>query len=617
MERMWSDVRYTLRSLGQSPLFTITAVLGLGLGLAVSSLMFSAVNVYVFRPLPVRSGGELVALGVQKPTSNALRNLSYPNLLDIRDDLRSFDAVFAYAPFSSSVRAADRSERLNGQAVTGNYFQTLGVRPHVGRALLPEDDRPAADPVAVISHAFWTNRLASDPAIVGGVLYLNGSSFSVVGVAAEGFQGIDSLLRSDLWVPAAHATRAGNGAMQNRDGNGVRVRAFLRPGVARAQAQAEVDTLAARLRERYPVENNGLHISVIPEKRTRPLIDARDLVPVVGSLLIGLGLIVLINTCGSVMGLMLARSVERQREVSLRLALGASGRQVLWQTVLESVFVAVGGGLVAWLGVKWAAGVISAAVPLTSGYRFDVQPDLTVFVFTFLIAVTAGVAIGIVPALAAIRTDIRTVLGSGHAVTTDRRRTRMRARIVIVQFAIVTVLLVTAGLFTGSANVAKEAEVGFATGDRLLFRVSPGDNGYDEPRGRQIFDDVLARAASLPGVRSATTVHDVPLGASSASFEVRAQDQPADGCPAPRVLQRRWAELFRRDGDTARARPDVRCTRRARRQPCDRQRDARRQLLARTRIRSGSNYPWLARATKRRNVRRDRRGEEREIQLDS
>ena len=463
MEHMWSDVRYTLRSLAQSPQFTITAVLGLGLGLAVSSLMFSAVNAYLFRPLPVRSGGELVAFGVNKPTSNALRNLSYPNLLDIRDDLRSFDAVFAYAPYSASVRVADRSERLNGQAVTGNYFQTLGVRPHIGRALLPDDDLAAADPVAVISHAFWTNRLSSDPAIVGGVLYLNGSSFSVVGVAAEGFQGIDSLLRSDLWVPAAHATRAGNGAMQNRDGNGVRVRAFLRPGVARTQGQAEVETRAARLRERYPVENSGLRISVIPERRTRPLIDTRDVVPVAGSMLIALGLIVLLNTCGSVMGLMLARSVERQREVSLRLALGASGGQVLWQTVLESVFVAVGGGLVAWFGVRWAAGIISAAVPLNSGYRFDVQPDLTVFVFTFLIAVTAGVAIAIVPALAAIRTDIRTILGGGHAVTPDRRRTRMRARIVIVQFAIVTVLLVTAGLFTGSASVAKEAEVGFAT----------------------------------------------------------------------------------------------------------------------------------------------------------
>jgi putative ABC transport system permease protein len=181
--------------------------------------------------------------------------------------------------------------------------------------------------------------------------------------------------------------------------------------------------------------------------------------------------------------------------------------------------------------VRWTAGFLSAAVPLGSTYRFDVQPDLTVFVFTFLIAGTAGIAIGVVPALAAIRTDIRSILASAHAVTTDRRRTRMRARIVIGQFAIVTVLLVTAGLFTGSANVGKEAEVGFATSDRLLIRLSPGDNGYDEPRGRQIVDDILTRAASLPGVGAATSVHDVPLGASSASFEVRAQDQPLDAAP--------------------------------------------------------------------------------------
>jgi putative ABC transport system permease protein len=305
------------------------------------------------------------------------------------------------------------------------------------------------------------------------------------------------------------------------------VRAYLRSGVTLRQARAEVDALSARLRDRYPAENAGLRISLLPERRTRPLIDASDLMPIVGSMLIGLGIIVLANTCGSVMGLVLARSTERQKEISLRLALGASARQVLSHAVLESLLVALAGGLVAWFVVGWAADLISVQVSLSSGFRFDVQTDNTVLAFTLLLATLAGITVGSIPALAATRSDIRSNL-LGHGATTDSRRTRARARVVVVQFALVTVLLVTAGLFVGGARVAADTELGFATDHRLLVGVSPRDNGYDERRGRQIFDDVLARAASLPGVRSATIVQDVPLGASSSSIEVRAHDQPAD-----------------------------------------------------------------------------------------
>jgi predicted permease len=533
IERLWSDVRYALRSLARSPQFAIAAVLGLGIGLAISSLMFSVVNAYLFRPLPVKSGPDLVALGVQKPTWSALRNLSYPNLVDIRDDLYSFDSVFAYSTANPAVRWGSLSERWGAQVVTGNFFQALGVQPRLGRALLPDDDVAGAMPVAVISHAIWQNRLASDPSVLGRTLSLNGSSFVVVGIAPEGFQGIDSLLRSDVWVTLASASKVGGGT-DNRDSNSLRVRGYLRPAVGTRAAQAEVDTLAVRLRERYPVENAGLRILVLPERRTRPLIDAGGLVPIVGSMLIGLGIVVLINTCGSVMGLLLARSVERQREVSLRMALGATARQVIGASVLEGVLVAISGGLVASLVVAWGAQAIATGVPIGSGYRFDIQPDPRVLAFTFVIAAIAGAAIGLVPALAATRADIRSNLGSGQGVTSDRRRTRTRARVVMVQFALVTVLLVTAGLFMGRAGGTQDVDIGFATGSRILIPVSPGDNGYDEPRGRQILDEALARAGALPGVRSATLVQDVPLGASSSSIEVRAQDQAADA-PSRRV----------------------------------------------------------------------------------
>jgi predicted permease len=530
MEGLWRDLRYALRSLARSPQFAVAAVLGLGIGLAVSSLMFSVVNAYLFRPLPVKSGNELVALGVQKPTWNGLRNLSYPNLIDIRDDLRSFEDVFAYSTVSPAVRLGSVSERWGAQVVTGNFFQALGVQPRLGRALLPDDDVAGATPVAVISHAMWENRLASVPSILERTISLNGSPFVVVGVAPEGFQGIDSLLRSDVWVAAASASKVGSGT-DNRDSNALRVRGHLRPGVGMKTAQAEVDILSVRLRERYPAENAGLRVLVLPERRTRPLIDAGGLVPIVGSMLIGLGIVVLINTCGSVMGLLLARSVERQREVSLRMALGATSKQVIGASVLESVLVAMGGGLVASVVVAWGARVIATGVPLASGYRFDIRPDPRVLAFTFLIAAVAGAAIGLVPALGAARADIRSSLGSGHGVTGDRRRTRARTRVVMVQFALVTVLLVTAGLFMSGASGTKNTDIGFATDSRILIPVSPGDNGYDETRGRQILDEALTRAAALPGVRSATLVWDVPLGASSSSIEVRAQGQAADAPP--------------------------------------------------------------------------------------
>jgi predicted permease len=522
MQRVWRDLRFALRALAKSPAFALTAILGLGFGLAVSSVLFSAVNAYLFRPLPVRRGGDIVALGVRKPTFGTLRNLSYPNLIDIRDDVQSFEALFAYSPFTAAVRVDSLAEHRNGQIVTGNFLQVLGIRPEAGRLLVADDDLPAANPVVVVGYTFWKSQLDGDPKVVGRALMLNGSPFVVVGVAAEGFRGIDALLAADVWVPAEQADRAGGGT-GNRDGNGFRVRGYLKPGVSRSQAQAEIETLAARLRERYPVENAGLRIQVLPEKRTRPLIDVTSLAPVVGSMVIGLGLVVLINACGSVMGLTLARSIERQREVAVRRALGASTRQVLWENVLESLLIALGAGLVAWIAVGWIADAVSAGLSASSDYRFDLQPDITVLAFTIFVAGASGVAIGVVPALAAIRTDIRSVLGGGRGASPGR--TRLRARIVMVQFAVVTVLLVTAGLFAESATAAKETELGFSQEDRLLVPVSPGDNGYDESRGRRIVEEVLARARAIPGVRAATAVRDVPLGPSSSSFEVRAEGQ--------------------------------------------------------------------------------------------
>ncbi len=521
MDRAWTDLRQVLRSLAQSPLFTVVAVLGLGLGLSASSLMFSVANAYLFRPLPVRNGNDLVALGVRKPTSDNLRNLSYPNLVDIRDDVRAFDGLVAYSSLTARVRLGSLGTAVGAQEVTGNYFDVLGLRPALGRLLGPADDRPGAPPVAVISHALWQGRLASAPEVLGRTIDLSGSSFVVVGVAPEGFGGIDALQRADAWVTVA---QLGGGS---RDGNGFRVRGYLSPGSSLTQAQAEVDAMAARLREQYPTENAGLNILVIPERRTRPLIDASDLAPIAGVMVIGLGLIVLINTSGSVMGLMLARSMERSKEMSLRLALGASARRVVGQSVLEAILLAAGAGLVAWLLAGWAADVVSATVERSSSFRFDVRPDGTVVAFTLLAALATGIAVGVVPALAAVRTDLRAFLGGGRGVTADRRGTRARARVVAVQFALVTLLLVTAGLFTGSARALDQEEIGFATSNRLLLDLAPGDLGYDEARGRQVLDDVLARATALPGVRSATLVQDVPLGLSSSSIEVRA-DATAD-----------------------------------------------------------------------------------------
>jgi predicted permease len=524
MERIWTDLRYALRSLTMSPQFTVPAVLGLAVGLSIATLMFSAVNAFLFRPLPVRGGGNLVALAAQKPTSGGIRNLSYLNLVDIRDDLRSLDGVIAYSPINPSFRAGDFSDRLFGQVVTGNYFESLGIGAASGRTLRSADDTAAAPPAIVISHALWINRFQSNPAAVGSAIFLNGTAFDVVGVAREGFHGIDSLLRADFWVAAAHAERAG-GTTGTRDTNMFRIRASVRPGTTVAQAQAELDVLSTRLQERYPVENAGLRISLVPETRTRPTIDMRDRMPVVGALLMGLALMVLLNTCANVTGLTLARSVGGQRDVSLRLALGASTRRVVSQVVLENVLIALAAGVAGFVVVRWGAAVLSATVALNPPYHIDIEPNLLVFAFTLALAALAGVAVALAPALSAVRTDLRAMLHYGQGATEDRRRTRARGRAVMTQFALVTVLLTTAILFTRSASNAKTADLGFATDNRLLFTLAPGDNGYDAERGRRIIEDLLTQVRGIPGIRAASIVHDVPLGPSSSSIEVRPADQ--------------------------------------------------------------------------------------------
>ena len=526
MERLWTDLRYALRSLVMSPQFTAPAVLGLGVGLSIATLMFSVVNAFLFRPLPVSHGGELVALSAQKPTSNGVRNLSYLNLADIRSDIRLLDGILAYSPINPSVRGNGFSDRLFGQVVTGSYFDALGITASAGRPLRPADDTPAAPPSIVISHALWSNRLHADPSLVGGSLFLNGKAFAIVGIAPEGFHGIDSLLRADFWVSVAHAEQAG-GTRGNRDTNMFRIRAHVRPGTTMAAAQAELDVLSTRLQQQYPAENAGLRISIVPETRTRPTMDMRDRMPIVGGMLMGLALMVLLNTCANVTGLMLARAARGQKDVSLRLALGASARRVVSQVVLEAVLVSLAAGAVGFLIVRWGASVTSATVALNPPYGIDIAPNLVVLGFTFVLSAVVGVIVGLAPALSAVRSDLRATLQYGSAATEDRRRTRARARAVVAQFALVTVLLTTASLFTRSAENARGADLGFATRDRLLFTVSPGDNGYDAERGRRVVEALLAEMRAVPGVQAASMVHDVPLGPSSSSIEVRPADNGA------------------------------------------------------------------------------------------
>lgn len=526
MEQLYSDLRYAVRSLLKTPQFTVTVIVLLGIGLGASASMFSIVNAFRFRPLPVRDGGNMVVLSARRAARTNLTNLSYPNFEDIRDRNGVFSSLIAYNPIRPRVSTETFSGISWGQVVTGNYFQELGVTPLLGRGLTPGDDTPGAPAVVAISDVFWKNSLASDPSVIGKRIYLNGYPFTVSGVMAEGFHGTNSLLRADLWVAAEKSATVAGASLTNRQGNQWRILGRLKPETTLSQAQANLDLLSTELQEQFPTENRGLSTQVFREKHARPEPSASNLASVLWAFLMAMGFVLLGITGANVTSLMFARSAARQHEISVRLALGATRPRLFSQLLIESLLLSLcGGALGFWIDRWWMQGFSTGPMPANFPWYFDFQPDNTVLLFTMVLAAASGLLVGLAPAFLATRHDLQVWLKDGPNSTRSPKRSRLQACVITSQFAMVTLLLVLAALFMRSAAAARTVDVGFETDNRLLFSISTDDNGYDATRGRQLLEDLLARTRALPGVSSVEAISETPLGFDTGSMEVRPFDK--------------------------------------------------------------------------------------------
>jgi predicted permease len=530
---IYRDFRFAVRLLGRNPLFTAVAVLSLGLGIGANSALFGMFNSLLWRPRPVESPGRLVSL--YSRSANAPFYDGYP-WLEYQDyaSEKSFDGLAAYAVTECAlVVPGQEATRLYAEAVSGNYFGLLRPRMQLGRGFLPDEGRTIGrDPVAVIGYRLWQRRFSSDPGVVGRTVTLNGQPFTVIGVVAPEFHGVFAVYFSaDLWVPATMLPRMQGTFTQvfeSRDARIFRLIGRLRPGVRLEQARAEAATVAARLERSYPKNNKDVRSLVFRQIDTRPEVEISGATNGIAFLFMGVAGLVLLIACANVANLLLARSSGRRKEIAMRAALGATRFQIIRLLLVESTLLAlIGGGVGLYFGAVASDLIGSIQVPTDLPLIFDFHTDARVVVFTLAMALLAGIAFGLLPALRISRGDLVPSLKASPTAGSTARRFTLGNALVVLQVAASLVLLVVAGLCLRSIPGARTIDPGFRTEHRVLLTFSPSLVGYDQPRSAQFFRVLMQRVRALPSIESAALARYVPLDFNSSGGDIVIEGRPA------------------------------------------------------------------------------------------
>jgi predicted permease len=517
VETFLQDLRYALRALVKNRAFTTVAVLSLGLGVGANTTIFSFVNGLLLKPPAVAEPDRLVELWQHNVTRGtgigSSMQLSYPDFEYFRDRNHVFSEMAAFTAETSAVvwNRGGEGEMLHGAMVSGNFFSLLGVRPALGRGFLAEEDRSgAASTVIVLSHALWTDRLGSDPSVLGKVLTLNGRGFTVVGVAPPGFTGLMAGFAADFWTPlAVHAAVSPSLDAAERHQHWVVGIGRLKPDVTRAQAIADLAILGEQLAAAFPEAERNL----APSAMAVALIPApfRGLVGGASGVLMAVVGLVLLIACANVANLLLAKAAGRRRELAIRFALGANRRRVVQQLLTESAVIALLAGSLGLLLSLWAAPLLLSMKPASLPLFLNVSPDARVLAFTLLASLAAAVGFGLAPALQQSRTNHVESLKEGSQQA-GASTSRLRSALVIAQVTACVVLLVGASLCLRSLMNARAIDPGFRIAGGLTASLNVQTFGYDEPRGRAFYAQLLDRVRALPGVQSAGLADHLPLG---------------------------------------------------------------------------------------------------------
>ncbi len=522
MDKLLQDIRFGVRMMLKSPGFTLVAVLSLALGIGANTAIFTLVNAVFLHPVPVKNPSELMSIfTVDDKNAFAGNNklpTSQPNFADLRDHNVSFLGMYADQPFPAAITVGNQAEELNGQIVSGNYFDVLGVKPLLGRFFLPDEDTGnGSHPVMVLSYAIWQRKFGGDPNVIGRDYVLNAQAFTVIGVAARDFDGTNPLAGPDLWVPLSTHNLVLSGTLKEwyneRRFLGFNAVGRLKPGVTRAQADAEVKGIFRQLEADYPTPNHGRSATVVPllESTINPVF--RNLLLRAGGLLMVVVGLVLLIACANIANLLLARATGRSREIAVRLALGASRGRLITQLMTESLLLALAGGA---LGL--AIGVMARNVlwtmrpaPLLDS-RLDLSLDSTVLLFTAGISLLTGIIFGLAPAWHMTRPDLTVELKERSGQTAGASRVfSLRNAFVVSELGLALITLIGAGLFLLSLRNAQRIDPGFDTTNLVMMDFNLGTQGYDNPRGLQFHRDVVQRVKALPGVQGAAVANFAPL----------------------------------------------------------------------------------------------------------
>jgi predicted permease len=543
------DVRFGVRLLRRSPMFSVVAVLSLAIGIGATSAVFSLADALLFRKLPVEAPDDLTLFqwrsGPRDPapslsgnsrgdaTMNVSTSFSLPTFMALRREAAGAARVFGFAKLGGDVDVTigRESDIASAQFVSGNYYSTLGVHPAAGRLLVDSDDQLAASPAAVISHAFWVRRFGASPGAVGTIMTINRLPVTIVGVAPKGFQGTLELgdspsLSLPLALRPAIDTR---GQWTSPSMWWVLVMARLEPGVTPDALQSALDAVLKRsVAEGVPdlASHELPRLELLPGARGLDEVRASGRNPL--SIMASVVIVVLLVACANIANLLLVRGTARRREVALRSAIGASRGRLVRQLLTESIVLAILGSIGGLLVASSIAAALLPAVNVSSIDAFDIRTDWRLFAFTALIAGGCSALFGVVPALRTTRVGIAAGLqDSTRGTSAAPRRASLTGMLVVVQIALSVLLVVVAGLLVHSVRNLYRVDTGFDATNTLLFDVYPGRSGYDQPRTRVALEQIRERLSLLPAVRSASFSHTAPISGSEAIAVGLPLDAPA------------------------------------------------------------------------------------------
>lgn len=526
MRTLLQDLRYSLRVLVKNPGFAAVAIFSLALGIGANTTIFTVVNAVLLNPLPVQDSSRVVELDtIDSKTSIGAANatklgMSWPNARDYAEKNSVFSGLSVFTIAGLNLSGQGEPKQINGQLVSANYFDVLGVKPVIGRTFLSdEDQKPGGDTVAVLSYGLWAQQFGSDRSILGKTITLNAVPYTVIGVAAPNFKGTFTFLNpEEIWIPLSMYKQVLTGFaadnLNDRRALFVLAIARLKPGVNMAQAEASLKPIASALEKEYPVDNAGRSVALTSLSNAAVGANNYQQFSLAGGMMMGVVGLVLLIACVNLANLLLAQAAKRDKEMSLRAALGASRGRLLRQMLTESMTLAILGGGAGLLIAYWGRNVLwSFRPPFLQQNSIDLGFDSHVLLFTIGISLLTGLLFGLAPAFKAAKINLAEALKTGgRSGTFGFLHNRFRSALIVAEMALALIALVGAGLFVRSMQQAQRLNPGFESKNLFVFNFDLGAAHYDQNHGEQFYRDAIERAQAVPGVVRATVASNAPLG---------------------------------------------------------------------------------------------------------